>query len=67
MQICRNQDCLGLKDLAVTGNDLIALGIAPGREIGEALRNLLQLVLEEPAFNTKEELLKICREKYIKT
>ncbi len=66
-EICRNQDCLGLKDLAVTGNDLIALGIAPGREIGEALRNLLQLVLEEPAFNTKEELLKICREKYIKT
>ncbi len=66
-EICRNQDCLGLKDLAVTGNDLIALGIAPGREIGEVLRNLLQLVLEEPAFNTKEELLKICREKYIKT
>lgn len=65
-EICRNQDCLGLKDLAVTGTDLIALGMEPGRKIGETLRGLLELVLEEPERNTREELLEICKEKYMR-
>ena len=50
--------CLSLRDLAVTGNDLIAAGMKPGREIGEALRALLEFVLENPEENTKEKLLK---------
>ncbi len=65
-EICRNQDCLGLKDLAVTGTDLIVLGMEPGRKIGETLRGLLELVLEEPERNTREELLEICKEKYMR-
>lgn len=62
-EIRARQECLGLKDLSVTGSDLIALGMLPGRKIGELLRELLELVLEEPERNTREELLKICREK----
>lgn len=65
-EICKNQDCLGLKDLAVTGTDLIALGMEPGRKLGDTLRELLELVLEEPERNTREELLEICKEKYIR-
>lgn len=61
-QIKLKQDCLSLKDLAITGSDLIALGIKPGRQIGEILHKLLDLVLEEPERNTKEELIRICRE-----
>lgn len=50
--------CVALKDLAVTGKDLIAAGMEPGKEIGETLNRLLGLVLEKPELNTKEELLK---------
>lgn len=61
--ICQRKECLNLKDLAVTGSDLIALGIPAGRQIGVILNELLDIVLEEPARNTREELLRICKEK----
>lgn len=61
--IRERQECLSLKGLAVTGSDLIALGVPAGRELGALLNELLDLVLEEPARNTREELLRICREK----
>ena len=51
-------DCISLKMLAVTGGDLIAAGMKPGPQLGEVLERLLELVLEEPEKNTKEELLK---------
>lgn len=50
-------DCLSLKDLAVSGKDLIAAGAAPGREIGRILHEMLEEVLREPAHNTREYLL----------
>lgn len=59
-EVCRKQECTSLKDLAVTGKDLIALGISPGREIGVMLNELLETVLEDPEKNTREELLHIC-------
>ena len=59
------QECLGLKDLAVTGSDLIALGMPAGREIGVLLKELLEIVLEEPERNTREELLSISKERII--
>ncbi|MCI8898312.1 MAG: polynucleotide adenylyltransferase, partial [Lachnospiraceae bacterium] len=43
--------------------DLIALGMMPGREIGTLLDRLLEIVLEEPERNTRDELLRICAEK----
>jgi tRNA nucleotidyltransferase (CCA-adding enzyme) len=48
---------LALKDLAVKGDDLIAAGVRPGPDVGEALTRLLEEVLEDPARNTKEYLL----------
>ena len=48
--------CLSLKDLAVNGHDLMALGFS-GREIGKKLDFLLSLVLDEKVENTKEALL----------
>lgn len=53
--------CVALKDLAITGKDLIAAGIQPGRELGEILNNLLELVIENPELNKKEKLLKHVR------
>jgi tRNA nucleotidyltransferase (CCA-adding enzyme) len=46
-----------LADLAVRGDDLLALGFAPGPKLGEALRKLLHDVVEDPSLNTREELL----------
>ena len=57
----QRKECLNLRDLAVSGSDLIALGIPAGRQIGALLGELLDLVLEDPGRNTREELLAICR------
>ncbi|MCM1173446.1 MAG: CCA tRNA nucleotidyltransferase [Blautia sp.] len=58
-EIIAKKDCLSLKDLAVTGSDLIAAGMKPGREIGQTLHKLLEVVLEEPGHNRKEYLLSL--------
>src|SRR6266704_786687 len=51
------KDPLTLKDLAVTGDDLLAAGVRPGPEVGETLARLLAEVLEDPTRNTKQHLL----------
>ncbi len=50
-------DCISLKTMAVNGQDLMAAGIKPGKEIGEALSGLFELVLERPEWNRKDILL----------
>jgi len=57
-QILEEKNCVSLKTLAITGSDLIAAGMKPGKEIGEVLQKLLEAVLEDPTLNTKERLLK---------
>ena len=49
-------DCVSLKTLALSGRDLIGLGMKPGPAMGEALNSLLELVLEHPERNTREQL-----------
>ena len=55
-EIYRENGCLGLKDLAVKGNDLMALGFS-GKEIGLLLNMLLEQVLEENLPNERQALL----------
>ena len=55
--ITREEQCVSMKKLAVTGSDLIAAGMKPGKEIGNTLNALLELVLENPEKNTKQTLL----------
>lgn len=50
-----------LGDLAVDGADLIALGYSEGPLLGEALRTLLDEVVEDPARNTKPQLTERAR------
>ncbi len=49
--------CLHIKDLAVDGQDLMALGFAPGPKLGHCLNELLQLILEDQLPNEKQALL----------
>lgn len=58
----RQEDaCLTVKDLAVDGNDLQALGLT-GKAIGETLQSLLDQVLDEAVPNEKKALLDFLRE-----
>jgi len=56
-EILSTKPCLTLKDLAVNGNDLIALGYT-GREVGEILKEILDLVIAEKLENNIEEIIK---------
>ncbi len=60
-EILEKQECVSLKDLALDGSDLIAAGWQPGRELGETLQKLLELVLEDPELNTREGLAEAAR------
>ena len=53
--------CLSLKNLAVSGHDLMALGFA-GPAIGKTLNHLLSLVLDEQLPNEKNALLEAAKE-----
>ena len=50
-----------LKDLAVSGNDLMQIGIEPGKIMGIILKELMETVLDDPAQNSREILLEIAR------
>jgi tRNA nucleotidyltransferase (CCA-adding enzyme) len=51
------KDPLSLKDLAVTGDDLLAAGVRPGPDVGATLERLFADVLEDPSHNTPAYLL----------
>ena len=58
-KILKEDGAYSLKDLAVNGKDLMALGIPAGKCLGLVLHDLLETVLDDPAQNTKEALLPI--------
>lgn len=55
--VLNSKDCYKKEDLAVSGTDLINIGYSEGKEIGTIIDELLQVVIEEPGFNTKEKLM----------
>lgn len=56
-EIKEEQQCFSLKDLMINGKDLMNIGIKEGKEIGNILNKLLQLVINEDIPNDKEKLL----------
>lgn len=55
--------CTSLKSLAVNGDDLIALGMKPGREMKQQLGSLLERVIDQPELNNREALLNLLKHK----
>jgi tRNA nucleotidyltransferase (CCA-adding enzyme) len=53
--ICDRGDCLSIRDLAIDGEDILALG-ARGREVGEMLEMCLHAVLDRPDLNEQNTL-----------
>jgi tRNA nucleotidyltransferase (CCA-adding enzyme) len=62
LEIQAENSCLTLKDLALNGHDLTALGYR-GKAIGETLNSLLSRVLEEELPNEKAALIAALEEK----
>ena len=56
-EVLQEDECFSLKDLAVNGNDLIGVGYRAGKELGNTLNKLLQLVIDGDCPNEKEKLL----------
>ncbi len=61
--LLRENACLSLRDLAVNGDTLLALGYQ-GAQIGHALRYLLEQVLDEQVENSESALLSQLREHF---
>ena len=55
-EILAENACFSLKDLAVNGHDMKALGFA-GKDIGNCLHHLLEQVMDEHLVNEREALL----------
>ena len=53
-----NRDCFKLSDLAVDGNDIIALGVEEGPEIGKILKYILDGVIQGRISNNRESIIK---------
>ena len=56
-EVLQEDECFSLKDLAVNGKDLIGVGYKAGKELGNTLNKLLQLVIDGDCPNEKEKLL----------
>jgi tRNA nucleotidyltransferase (CCA-adding enzyme) len=56
-EIIEENACFSLKDLAITGEDILKLGFMPGRQIGDILEDCLHQVIGEHLRNDKKELL----------
>lgn len=56
-EVLQEEECFSLKDLAVNGKDLMSVGYKAGKELGNTLNMLLQLVIDGDCPNEKEKLL----------
>lgn len=57
----QEKSAMGLKDLAVNGGDLIALGIPAGKKLGAILKELFEAVTDDPAMNSRAALLGLAK------
>ena len=55
-RVLEESQCFSLKDLAISGRDLMALGMKPGPEIGRTLEMLLEKVISDEVENNAEAL-----------
>ena len=60
-EILQEKPPVSLKDLVINGKDLIELGYEEGKEIGEILKKLLRIVIENSELNKKKILLELAK------
>lgn len=65
-EIITNDECYNLKNLDISGVDLVKIGVQKGREVGEILDTLLLEVINNNLQNNKEALLEYTKQNLIK-
>lgn len=55
--VLAQKPCLSLKSLAISGDDLLGLGMAPGPQMGQLLNNILEQVADGELKNDRAALL----------
>lgn len=58
-KVKNDNHCLSIEQMALKGNDLIAMGMKPGKDLGRILSILFDAVLENPELNNKEKLMEL--------
>ncbi len=61
-KVVKRGDCIFLKDLCLSGQDLLDVGVKKGESVGKMLSYLLEKVVEDYSLNDKEKLFKIVSE-----
>jgi tRNA nucleotidyltransferase (CCA-adding enzyme) len=61
-EIVDKAECVCLKELQINGRDLIAIGMKPGKRMGEILNSLLSEVLDNPSLNDRNTLLTMTKQ-----
>ncbi len=62
-EIIEKNECFSIKNLAISGSDLIAAGFEAGPEMGKILKTLLEKVIGGELLNEKEALLSFAKSK----
>lgn len=58
-EVLKEDSCFKLKDLAINGHDLLAMGVPEGKIIGDILNELLLMVIDGEIPNEKDKLMEI--------
>lgn len=61
-EIIEKDEAVSIKDLKISGKDIIELGVSQGKEIGIVLKLLFEGVLEDSSLNERERLIKLAKE-----
>jgi tRNA nucleotidyltransferase (CCA-adding enzyme) len=60
-EVLSEEQCFSMKDLKVNGKDLLNIGYKEGRQLGAALRGLLDCVIANEVENDKDKLLVLAK------
>ena len=61
-EIVEKDEAVSVKELKISGKDIIELGVSQGREVGVVLKLIFERVLEDSKLNKKEILIKLAKE-----
>lgn len=62
--VLKEKVCFNLRQLEISGKDLIRLGIPEGKEIGDMLNKLLEKVISGEVENSREKLMEVVNENF---
>jgi tRNA nucleotidyltransferase (CCA-adding enzyme) len=61
-EIIEKEEAVSIKDLKISGKDIIELGVSQGKEIGIVLKLIFERVLEDSSLNERKILIKLAKE-----